>query len=77
VRFPAVDRGSGVERYQLAIGRRVRVSVPTARVQGNDLVGVDAAHRVRLPRGVHRISVAAIDRAGNRGPTATRKVRVR
>jgi hypothetical protein len=76
-RFPATDRGSGVERYQLVIGRRVRVSVPTTRAQGNDLVGVDAAHRVRLPRGVHRVSVAAIDRAGNRGPTATRRVRVR
>ena len=77
LRFPATDKGSGVERYQLAIGPRIRVSVPTARVQGNDLVGVDAVHRVRLPRGVHRVSVVAIDRAGNRGPTATRKVRVR
>jgi hypothetical protein len=77
VRFPATDRGSGVERYQLAIGRRVRVSVPTTRVQGTDLVGVDAIHRVRLPSGVHRVSVAAIDRAGNRGSTATRKIRVR
>jgi hypothetical protein len=76
LRFPATDRGSGVERYQLAIGRRVRVAVPTARVQGNDLVGVDPVHRVRLPSGVHRVSVAAIDRAGNRGPTATRRVRV-
>ena len=77
LRFPATDRGSGVERYQLAIGRRGRVSVPTARAQGTDLVGLDAIHRVRLARGVHRVSVAAIDRAGNRGPTATRKVRVR
>jgi hypothetical protein len=33
--------------------------------------------RFRLSRGWHRVSVFAFDRAGNRGPSATLRLRVR
>jgi hypothetical protein len=76
VGFPAADRGSGVDRYELSIGS-FRVTVPTTTLLGGELVGRDAAYRVRLRRGQHRIAVVAVDRAGNRSPVATRTVRVR
>ena len=76
LRFPAADTGSGVERYELAVGRGIRVAVPTSELQGRELVGRDAFFRVRLGRGAHRVAVTAIDRAGNRSPTATRTVRI-
>ena len=74
--FSASDKGSGVERYLLRIGSR-RIAFPASQLQGAELVGRDGFHRVRLPRGKHRIAIRAVDRAGNRGPAASRVVRVR
>ena len=77
LRFPATDTGSGVDRYELSIGPRYRASVATTEVADGELFGHEAVHRVRLPRGAHRVVVTAVDRAGNRSPAAVRLVRVR
>jgi hypothetical protein len=74
--FPAADKGSGVDRYLLRVGSR-RIAFPATEFQGAELLGRDAFYRVRLPRGRHRIAVRAVDRAGNRGPAASRVVRIR
>ncbi len=67
----ATDRGSGVESYAV---------VADGRVVAKDLqagpLGVPEA-RFRLSRGWHKVAVFAFDRAGNRGPSATRRLRVR
>lgn len=76
LRFSAADRGSGVELYELSVGPGLHVTLPTGELQGRELVGRDAYYRVRLPRGVYRVKVAAVDRAGNRSPSARRTVRV-
>ena len=75
--FPATDTGSGVDRYEVSIGSRYRAVVATTEVVDGELSGHEPAHRVRLPRGAHRVVVRAVDRAGNRGPAAVRVVRVR
>ena len=75
--FPATDTGSGVDRYEVSIGPRHRVSVATTEVVDGELSGHEAFHRAHLPRGAHRVVVTAVDRAGNRGPAAVRVVRVR
>ena len=77
LRFPATDTGSGVDRYEVSIGPRYRVVVATSEVVDGELVGHDAVYRARLARGVHRVVVTPVDRAGNRGPAAVRSVRVR
>jgi hypothetical protein len=51
--------------------------VATSEVVDGELVGHDAVHRARLARGVHRVVVTPVDRAGNRGAAAVRSVRVR
>jgi hypothetical protein len=77
LQFPATDTGSGVDRYELSIGPRYRASIATTEVVDGELSGHEPVQRVRLSRGAHRVVVTAIDRAGNRGPTAVRLVRVR
>ena len=67
----ARERGSGVRSYEVLLdGRAVQI--------------VDAGQAlyrwqvtIRAPRGVHRVAVAATDRAGNRGRAASARVRVR
>ena len=67
----ARERGSGVRSYEVRLdGRAVQI--------------VDAGQAlfrwqvtIRAPRGVHRVAVAATDRAGNRGRAASARVRVR
>jgi hypothetical protein len=67
---PAPEQGSGVDAYTLVVdGRGVR------RVDEIPLGGWEASRR--LSRGWHRVGVFATDRAGNRGPTATARVRVK
>ena len=74
----AADAGSGVGAYEVSVdGRRVR------RVQAVQFAGTvyleaprEARYR-RLGRGRHRVSVVAVDRAGNRSAAATRLVVVR
>jgi hypothetical protein len=64
---PPVERGSGLESYSLLLdGRVVRTLEPIAYTA-----------TVRAGRGLHRVGVAATDRAGNRGPTASVRVRLR
>jgi hypothetical protein len=61
-----VERGSGLESYSLvADGRIVRRFEPIAYTS-----------TLRLGRGRHVVGVGATDRAGNRGRTATRRVRL-
>jgi hypothetical protein len=67
----ARERGSGVRSYEVRLdGRAVQI--------------VDAGQAlnrwqvtIRAGRGVHRVAVAATDRAGNRGRAASARVRVR
>jgi len=74
----ARDRGSGVASYEVRLdGRRIRT---LAAVQDTGTLLLPATLMVRLPRlarGSHRVSVTAVDRAGNLGPAATRTVRVK
>lgn len=76
LRFSAADKGSGVERYELSVGRRLHVTLPASELQGRELVGRDGFFRVRLPWGSHRVTVTAVDRAANRSPVASRTVRI-
>jgi len=69
--YSARERGSGVKCYEVLL-------------DGNAVQIVDAGPAlnrwqvtIRAPRGVHRVAVAATDRAGNRGRAAPARVRVR
>lgn len=68
---PARERGSGVEAYAVVadgrVVRRVRREIP--------LISWETS--LRLPAGRHRVGVFAVDRAGNRGPLASVRLRVR
>jgi Gametolysin peptidase M11 len=77
VSFSATDAGSGVERFEIVVDRTRRVTVPTSVLRGGELIGRLLQYRARLPRGLHRIAVVAIDRAGNRSPRAVTRVTVR
>ncbi len=67
----ARERGSGIGAYTLVVdGRVARVLRPEFQLTTWDVV-------LRVPRGRHRISVFATDRAGNRGRAASARVRVR
>jgi hypothetical protein len=65
---PGGDRGSGVERYEVAVDGRVATAVATD-------FGVGTQATLRVARGRHAVTVVAVDRAGNRGPAARRVVR--
>ena len=57
---------------------RLRRTVPTVRSLGSLLGTVDPETVVsRVGPGRHRVSVVAVDRAGNRSLAATREFRVR
>jgi hypothetical protein len=64
------DRGSGVERYRVALDRKAVAAVP------NDFRTPMQA-TARTTRGRHVVTVVAVDRAGNRSLAATRRVTVR
>ena len=65
------ERESGIATYTvLADDRVVRVVPP-------DVAEFQRGAVLRLTRGLHRVAVFATDRAGNRGPTTTVRVRVR
>ncbi len=67
---PARERGSGVAAYTVrADGRRVAV------LTEQPLAGWSTS--LRLTRGRHTVGVFATDRAGNRGPLASRRVLVK
>jgi hypothetical protein len=74
----ARDTGSGVAAYEVAVdGRRVR-RVPAVQIAGTlYLHGSREARYRALRRGRHRVTVVAVDRAGNRSRSATRTVVVR
>jgi Gametolysin peptidase M11 len=64
-------RGSGVARYEVRTDGRLAASVV-------EDFKVPAQARVRFrARGVHRVSVVAVDRAGNRSRTVVRPISVR
>lgn len=75
---PSFERASGVDRYEVRLdgGAARRVPVVREALGGAELpVPLRAAFRARPGR--HRVTVAAVDRAGNRGPAAARSFRVR
>ena len=76
LRFPATDRGSGVDAFEVAVDGRRRARIVTVQELGRTLGGRDPELALRVRRGVHRVSVVAIDRAGNRSAAASRTVRV-
>jgi hypothetical protein len=72
------ERGSGIASYEVRLDGRVIRRLQAVQDTGSLLL--EATLRVRLPRlarGAHRVSVLAVDRAGNRGAAATRSFRVR
>jgi hypothetical protein len=66
----AVERGSGVDVYSVLVDgravRSLRQQVPFSGWRAS----------LHLSRGAHRIVVFATDRAGNRGPAASKRVRI-
>ena len=58
---PVVDGGSGIARYEVHMGKRVRV-VPAWRSFGRALVQTDT----RVTLAGRPVRVVAVDRAGNR-----------
>ena len=64
-----VENGSGVAHYEITVDGRPPTEVAVARGRTLRLGG--------LARGQHRVSVAAIDRAGNRGAPGRRTFDVR
>jgi hypothetical protein len=77
LRFPATDAGSGIASYELAVDGRRRARLETVQELGRTLGGRDPELELRLAPGRRRVSVVAVDRAGNRSPAAVRTVRVR
>ena len=77
LRFRATDRGSGVGAYHVSVDGRRRAVVPTSEEVGRLVFGRDPEHALRLPRGMHRISILAVDRARNRSRATVRTVRIR
>jgi Gametolysin peptidase M11 len=68
---PAPEKGSGLLSYTVMVdGRAVRTL-------DGQIPYLNASATLRLSRGVHRVSVRATDRAGNRGRARTVRVRVR
>ena len=68
---PAAEQGSGLLSYTVLVdGRAVRTL-------DGQIPYLNASATLRLSRGVHRVGVRAIDRAGNRGRATTIRVRVR
>jgi len=65
----AAEAGSGVAQYDIRLDGRARPPVSAA--------GPRAVRFPSLGRGRHRVSITAIDRAGNRGTPATRAFRIR
>jgi hypothetical protein len=71
-----LERGSGIAAHEVfADGRRV-ARIDAVRPVAGLLVRNDDRVRLRLQRGMHRVAVVAIDRAGNRSRVGTRRVRV-
>jgi hypothetical protein len=67
---PALERGSGVQTYTLLLdGRQVRSLDGTVPFLNSTVT-------LAVSRGTHRVAVFATDRAGNRGTTASARVRV-
>lgn len=65
---PAVDAGSGIDRYTVSVDGRAR-----AAVRADFTVPL----RVSLTKGRHTVAVTAVDRAGNRSAAARRTFTVR
>jgi hypothetical protein len=72
---PAPDPGSGLAAHEIVLdGRRAR-SVPAVRSLGTLVVSTEPELDLgRLAPGVHRVTVRAVDRAGNRGAAAVRRL---
>jgi hypothetical protein len=74
----ARETGSGVASYEVRLDGRLVRTLPAVQDTGSLLL--PATLRLRLPRaarGAHRVSVVAVDRAGNRSPAALRSFRVK
>jgi hypothetical protein len=74
----ARETGSGVRSYVVTLDGRTLRTLDAVRDYGTSLGEVNRELRLpRLAHGTHRVSVVAVDRAGNRGTAATRSFRVR
>jgi hypothetical protein len=74
----SVERGSGVDHYEVrldGVGVRVVPVLREAESAGAELP-VPPRTSFRAAPGHHRVTVTAIDRAGNRGAAATKRFRV-
>ena len=72
------ERGSGIERFELRVDRRPPVLVRVDALS-TQFVGPNRVERgfPMLQRGRHRVTVVAVDRAGNRSRAAVRAFRIR
>lgn len=66
-----VERGSGVDYYEVRLDRRPPIRVAASFAQS------PVARLRKPPPGRHTVSVVAVDRAGNRGTAAVRRFLVR
>jgi hypothetical protein len=74
----ARDAGSGVARYELRLDGRRLATVPAVQEVAGTLATTYRERQLpRLAPGLHRLAVAAVDRAGNRGPAGVRTFRIR
>jgi hypothetical protein len=72
-----VECGSGIAAHEVFTDGRLVAHIAAVRPLAGLLVRNDDRVRLRLRRGVHRVAVVAIDRAGNRSRVGTRRARVR
>jgi hypothetical protein len=71
------DAGSGVAAHEIRLDRRPARLVQALRSLGTLVVSTEPELGLgRLAPGLHRVTVVAIDRAGNRSPAAVRQFRV-
>jgi hypothetical protein len=69
------ERGSGIVAHEVFVGARRAARIPAFRTVANLLIGTEDRVTVRAGSGSRRISVVAVDRAGNRSKPARKIVR--
>lgn len=71
---PPRDRGSGIAAYELRVDGRLRRTLPAVRVLGRLLVAAEPEVTLGRHRpGPHRVTIVAVDRAGNRSDPTSRR----
>jgi hypothetical protein len=73
---PPREGGSGIAAYEVRLDGRLRRTVPAVRALDRLLVAAEPETVFRGVRpGLHRVTIVAVDRAGNRSAAATRRFR--